>query len=138
MESRCKRTLFSQASRLGGLLLIAGVVVGLNSCGTSDPRQCFLPPSISSISPNATSAGGPDFTLTVKGDFFYLNSVVQWNEGNRQTKVVSSSELTAVITAADIANAGTAYVRVQTPLTSSASNLYCSGDSESLRFAINP
>jgi hypothetical protein len=84
------------------------------------------------------SAGGQDFTITVKGDFFYVNSVVQWNEGNRQTTVISSSELTAVINAADIATAGTAYVRVETPLTSSASNLSCSGDSESIRFTINP
>ena len=84
------------------------------------------------------SAEGPDFTLTVNGGYFYGNSVVQWNQQNRQTTVVSAKELTAVITAADIANSGAAYVRVETPLTSDAGNLYCAGDSEQRQFVINP
>ena len=131
---RSKR--FSLAASLCLLAVTAAAVLGLSACGTESPKQCFLPPSISSISPVATSAGGQDFTITVKGDFFYVTSSVQWNEGNRQTTVVSSSELTATITADDIANAGTAYVRVETPV---GDHTYgCSGDSESIRFTINP
>jgi len=138
MKCSHRRTKFALTSRLGSLVIAAAILMGLSSCGTNDPRQCFVPPNISSISPKAASAGGPEFTITVTGDSFYVNSVVQWNEGNRQTTVVNASELTAVITADDIANAGAAYVRVETPLASNAGNLYCAGDSESLRFAINP
>ena len=97
---------------------------------------CLAPPDISSMSPNATVTGGPQFTLTVKGHAFTAGSVVQWNEGNRQTTVVSSDELTAVINAADIATVGTASVRVETPARSSTFG--CSGDSDSLQFVINP
>lgn len=124
--------------KLGSLVLLAAILLGLNACGNNDPRECLSFPHILSISPNATTAGGSDFTITVTGNSFYVNSVVQWNESNRQTTVVSATELTAVITADDIANAGTAYVRVETPLTFHAGNLYCSGDSGSLQFTINP
>ncbi len=40
-------------------------------------------------------------------------ATVRWNGSNRQTTFVSSTQLTAIITAADIANAGTAQVTVR-------------------------
>ena len=138
MTSLRKRRLLSLRVRLGSLVLMSAIVLGLNSCANNDARDCYSPPHLSSISPNAATAGGPEFTITVKGNSFYVNSVVQWNEGNRQTTVVSASELTAVITADDIASAGTAEVRVETPMTFHADNLYCFGDSAPLPFAVNP
>lgn len=128
--------MISLACRPGPLRLTVAIVVGLTSCGTGDYAPCLAPPEISSISPNALTAGGLQFALTVKGHAFVANSTVQWNEGNRQTTFMSSDELTALINAADIATAGTAYVRVETPVKSGAYG--CSGDSESLQFVIHP
>ncbi|HUJ17960.1 MAG TPA: hypothetical protein VL197_08195 [Nitrospirota bacterium] len=72
-------------------------------------------PAITTINPASTTAGGPAFTLTVNGSGFVSSSAVQWNGANRTTTYVTSSQLTAGITAADIATAGTATVTVYTP-----------------------
>ncbi|HEY3628986.1 MAG TPA: IPT/TIG domain-containing protein [Terracidiphilus sp.] len=130
LDAQSKRRCFAT-------LLITVAVLGLSSCGNSDPKACDLPPTISSMTPSLMKAGSQEFSLTVTGDFFNVNSVVQWNEGNRQTTVVNSNRLTAVIPETDIADPGTAYVRVETPLTSDGGNVRCAGDSESLRFTIN-
>src|SRR5208337_4081060 len=72
-------------------------------------------PATTSLSPTRATAGGAAFALTVNGSGFVNGSVVQWNGSNRTTTYVSSSQLTAVITAADIAAAGTAQVTVFNP-----------------------
>jgi hypothetical protein len=59
--------------------------------------------------------GGPAFTLTVYGAGFISSSVVRWNGADRTTTFVSGTQLTAAITAADIAAAGTANVTVFNP-----------------------
>lgn len=66
------------------------------------------------ISPSAVAPGSAAFTLTVQGNNFRTGSVVRWNGGDRVTTFVNSSSLTAQITAADVANAGTARVTVFT------------------------
>jgi Zinc carboxypeptidase len=67
----------------------------------------------STISPNSANSGGTGFTMTVNGtNFVSGQSVIQWNGANRPTTYVSSTELTAVISAADIASTGTANVTV--------------------------
>jgi WD40-like Beta Propeller Repeat len=72
-------------------------------------------PSITSLSPSSAAAGGPAFTLTVTGSNFISSSAVQWNGSGRTTTYVSSTELQAAITAADIAAPGTAQVTVVNP-----------------------
>jgi hypothetical protein len=72
-------------------------------------------PSISSLSPTSASAGSPAFTLTVAGSGFASNSQVLWNGSARTTAFGSSTQLTAAITAADIANQGSATVTVSSP-----------------------
>ena len=72
-------------------------------------------PTLTSLSPNSATAGGPAFTLTVNGSNFVSGSVVRWNGANRTTTFVSATQLTAAITAADIAAAGSASVTVQNP-----------------------
>ncbi len=64
------------------------------------------------LSPSSATVGGAQFTLTVAGSGFVAASVVQWNGSNRTTTFNSATQLTAVITAADIATAGTAQVAV--------------------------
>jgi hypothetical protein len=72
-------------------------------------------PSISSLSPASAITGGAAFTLTVNGSSFLSTSSVQWNGSSRTTTFVSSTQVTAAITAADIATTGTASVTVINP-----------------------
>ena len=57
----------------------------------------------------------PAFTLTVNGSDFVPGSVVRWNGANRATTYVSDVSLETSISAADIANAGSASVSVFAP-----------------------
>jgi hypothetical protein len=72
-------------------------------------------PSLSSLSPTATIAGSGAFTLTVNGSNFVNGSFVQVNGSNRSTTFVSSTQLTAAISAGDIASAGTISITVVNP-----------------------
>ncbi len=80
----------------------------------SDPDWQPLgpPPDITGLS--RPVAGGPGATLTVDGTGFVLRSVVRWNGADRPTTYVSPTRLTAQLTAADVASAGTAPVTVFT------------------------
>jgi hypothetical protein len=72
-------------------------------------------PQIGRMLPSAMTAGAAAFTLTVYGTNFDQASAVQWNGNNRQTTYVSSTQLVAQISAADIATAGTSIVTVVNP-----------------------
>jgi hypothetical protein len=72
-------------------------------------------PLITSVSPTNANAGGAAFTLTVNGSNFINSSVVKWNGAARSTTFVGANQLTAQISAADIATAGTFQVSVTTP-----------------------
>ena len=102
------------------LWLISLLLIGLSACGgssstTSNQTPPNPAPSITSLSPPSASAGGAAFTLTVNGTNFISTSAVQWNGSSRTTSYVSTTQLTAAITSADIANAGTANVTVVNP-----------------------
>jgi hypothetical protein len=72
-------------------------------------------PSVASLSPSSTTAGGPAFTLTIDGIDFTRSSQVSWNGSNRVTTYVSATRLTATIGASDIALPGNAAVAVSNP-----------------------
>src|SRR5450759_3833593 len=73
-------------------------------------------PTTTSLSPTSKTAGQGAFTLTVNGTNFVSGlSVVRWNGADRTTTYVNSTQLTAAITAADIASTGTASVTVFNP-----------------------
>jgi hypothetical protein len=97
------------------LLPIVLVVTAL-SCGTCPPV-----PSITSISPTSATAGGSQFLLTVNGNDFHHDSMVNWNGSFVVTTLVNTHQLLAVITAADIAQPGTATVFVFNPPEGAAS-----------------
>lgn len=63
-------------------------------------------PSIASLSPNISTSGGPGLFVTVDGNGFVAGSQVQWNGGGRTTTFVSAGQLTAALSAADIATPG--------------------------------
>ena len=72
-------------------------------------------PVISQLTPNSAQAGSPGLTLTVQGTDFVPGSVVRWNGNARPTTFVSSSEVRATLSSADLASEGTATVRVLNP-----------------------
>jgi hypothetical protein len=91
------------------LLVILAAASGARAQGTFTPPV----PLITSISPVSAVPGGAQFTLTVNGaNFIIANSAVQWNGVGVVTDVVSTTQLTATVSAALIASAGTASVAV--------------------------
>jgi len=95
------------------LLVAIGISLLLPGCGGPTFRTPPTP-HISSISPTSATAGGPPLLLTVNGSNFASSSVVDWNGGDRATSFKSSTQLTATITAGDLATPGTAGVTVAT------------------------
>ncbi len=97
--------------RSAGLCLLAiSLALVFSSCGVCAPR-----PFISSISPGIATAGGIQFVLTVNGNDFRRDSLVNWNGSSRVTTFVSSHQLEAAITAPDIAQPGMVLVGVFNP-----------------------
>lgn len=72
-------------------------------------------PTLISLSPTSAEMGGPPFTLTVNGTGFISTSKVRWNGSERSTTYISSTQLTASISATDIASIGTASITVSNP-----------------------
>ncbi len=67
-----------------------------------------LVPHLTSLSPASAKAGGAAFTLTVNGSNFTFSSFVRWNGSNRPTAFLNSHQVSAQISASDIASTGTA------------------------------
>jgi predicted heme/steroid binding protein len=85
-------------------------------CGGGRAIQPNPVPTLSSISPTTATAGGPAVTLAANGTNFNANTAVNWNGNARTTTLVNSTQITAAISAADIAAAGTAQVTAINPL----------------------
>jgi len=117
----------SRALRSPGTL---GVLTGTTSNALTFTITAANPvPTLTSIAPTSTGVGGAAFTLTLTGTNFISSSVAQWKGTARTTTFVSATQLTAAITAADIATAGTAAVTVVNPTPGG-------GTSNSLTFTI--
>jgi trimeric autotransporter adhesin len=87
-------------------------------------------PSVNSLSPSSTAAGGEDLQILVKGSGFAASSVVELDNTPLATSYLSASQLVAVIPAAGIAAQGTSEVAVTTPAPGG-------GLSKTLTFTIN-
>jgi len=90
------------------------VIVTVGSVGSNGVSFSVTPPppTITNLSPSSAVAGGGSLPLTVIGTNFVSSSTVQWNGNARTTTFVSSTQLQATITAADIASAGAARIAV--------------------------
>jgi subtilisin family serine protease len=88
-------------------------------------------PVLQSMSHTEAVAGSPAFTLTVLGGQFKSHSVVAWNGSPRPTTFVNTTQLTATISAADLAAAGAVPVTVVTPAPGG-------GTSAALTFTVRP
>jgi len=119
-----------------GMLMALAIGAGICGCGSgastvpSGNTPGGATPAITSLSPTSTTLGGAAFPLTVSGSNFVPGSVVRWNGSDRPTTFVSSSQLTAQISASDIVTTGTATVTVFNPGSSG-------GTSNASNFAIN-
>jgi subtilisin family serine protease len=88
-------------------------------------------PVLESISQTEAVAGSPSITLTLLGSRFKASSVVAWGGSPRPTTFVSTTQLTATISAADLASAGVIPVTVVTPAPGG-------GTSGALTFTVRP
>ena len=90
--------------------------VGLAGCssssGSSSSSSSSNAPVINTLSPPDIAAGSAAITLTVTGTGFVSGSVVQWNGTALTTMFVSSSQLTAMVPASDLAAPGVVDVTV--------------------------
>ena len=74
-------------------------------------------PFVQAISPVSAAPGGNSFTLTVTGANFVPASAVFWGSSQLATTYVSSTKLTATVSAAMIETSGTGWITVVTPST---------------------
>jgi hypothetical protein len=72
-------------------------------------------PPITSLLPASADAGDPGFLLSVVGSDFINGAVVRWDGSERPTTFLSSSELQAQISTADLAAGKTVQVTVRNP-----------------------
>jgi IPT/TIG domain len=72
-------------------------------------------PNLSSLSPSSAAHGGGFFEMRLNGSGFVPTSTVLWNGSFRATAYLTSSQLVALIPAADISAAGSATVSVMNP-----------------------
>ena len=93
------------------------VVLAIAMMGVGSHAQSTAPvPLINDpLVPTTVVPGGPGFTLTVNGTGFASDSIVNWNGSPRTTSFISSSQLTATISASDVATNGTASITVTSP-----------------------
>jgi len=81
-------------------------------------------PTITSLSPSSVTAGSAEFTLTVYGTGFMNTSVVNWAGSPLTTTYVSGTQITAPVSAADVAKAGTYKVTVTNPAPGGGTTTY--------------
>jgi Bacterial Ig domain len=88
-------------------------------------------PVLSSLTPVGATAGDAPLTITVTGSNLVPGVAVLFNHTPRPTTFISTTQLQAVLTASDLAAAGTAAISVLNPPPNS-------GESDVLTFVVNP
>jgi hypothetical protein len=118
------------------LLTMVGTGCGGYGSNYKAPGGMTAASTISALSPSTTGVGAPSFTLTVTGSGFSANSMVFFNGVVQPTTFVSPAQITAMISASEVAMTGTlpVYVRV-----SSGGGMYgpVSQNSNTVNFAVN-
>lgn len=69
-------------------------------------------PQVSQLAPASTASGSAAFMLTINGTGFASDAVVYWNGSTRATTYVTGNQITANISATDVANPATVAVYV--------------------------
>ena len=132
-NSTALTTTFSSSTKLTGAVtqaMIANpgmfsitVVDGNQGTSASTSFEVTIgTPTISSLSPSSSPAGGSGFTLTVNGSNYISASTVMWGFTPLTTVFSSSAKLTATVTGAQLTAAGPVKVTVESegPVSSSS------------------
>ncbi len=115
--SRLRATISAADLTASGIFPVS-VVSPAPGGGTSASRSFSVTapwPVVSSLSPATAAAGTTSLTLTVTGSGFVPASIVRWNSTSRPARFVSPTQVQVVLTAADLATAGSIPVRVLNP-----------------------
>jgi IPT/TIG domain len=100
-------------SRISFTLLLA---VALISAGCGYSSRNYMNgngnPRIAQLAPSSTTSGGMAFTLTLTGMGFGADSVVYWGTTPLTTAYASTTQVTADVPQANIANPGSVQVYV--------------------------
>ena len=108
----------------------------LPACGV---EFCASVPVLDSISPTSVQAGGPSFTLSLKGRHFHSDSSVLWNGLYLFGKTINENEIQVTVPAENISDAGSAQVWVVNDPGGTNLNGPCGGGpSVKLTFNITP
>ena len=83
-----------------------------------------ISPTLTTLNPTSITAGSDAFTLQITGTNFISGANILWEGQERSTVFVSSTELTATILKADIANAGMYIIKVVNPNGVGSGELY--------------
>jgi Mn2+/Fe2+ NRAMP family transporter len=120
--------------KISCVLLLALLILGCGGYGNNSMSSGGTTAShIDALVPNTATAGSAAFMLTVNGSGFTSSSVVYWNGATRSTMFATAKQLTAQISASDIAAAGTAQVYVRT-----TGGIYGGGtNSNTVNFTVN-
>jgi len=95
------------------LAILLTLGCGYGSKYNSSPMMGGATPQITQLAPNAAVAGNGGFILTVNGTGFTTSSVVFWNSVGHSANYVSGNQITATISASDIADPGMVPVYVR-------------------------
>lgn len=100
-------------TRISSVFLL-GITLVAAGCGYSSRNYMNGNgmPNITQLNPQSAMAGGAAFVMDVNGTGFGTDSVVYWGGMTRMTAYVSTTQVKANITAADIMTAGTVPVYV--------------------------
>ena len=99
----------------------AGLTGMIASGRRLNATSALINPAIGAFSPGSATRGSSAFTLTVNGVNFENGAVVRWKGSDRPTSFVSTTQLTANITASDISTAASANVTVYNPVSNTTS-----------------
>jgi IPT/TIG domain len=102
------------------MILLAALMAA--GCGAGNGRppagakfsSTISQPSITALFPISTPVNSVPFTLTVNGTGFGTDAIVFWNGLAQQTRVITSKQLVATITPADLTVVGVIPVFVRT------------------------
>ena len=99
------------------------------------------PVTLNSLSPTKVPVGSATFVMTATGTGFTSSSVLQWNGVAKVTTYISPTELTAQITAADVAAIGVASVTINNPATPASTAIavnIVAVSKDAVAFQLNP
>jgi hypothetical protein len=110
-----------------GVLLCLGLIWMLWPSTPKPPpsiRANRVPPTIRSLHPSSMTAGKGAFTLTIIGEGFVSGAKVRWEGLPLESTYIDPTTIKAEIPRAFIAQPGTAYVIVRTPIGTSTESRF--------------